>query len=67
MVELQPWVVDQKHFADSVGRLLHGRAGWIYKGFKGFSITLPSDSAAAALRRMIGVKSVDRDTIQKLD
>lgn len=67
IVELQPWVADQKQFADSVGRLLHGRVGWIYKGFKGFSITLPSDSAAAALRKMAGVKSVDRDTIQKLD
>lgn len=66
IVELQPWVTDQKHFADSVSVLLHGRVGWIYQIFKGFSITLPSDSAAAVLRKMVEVKSMDLSTVQHL-
>lgn len=64
VVELQPWAPDQKYFADSVAKVLGGRVRWIYKNFRGFSIALPSDSAAARLGRMREVKSMVVATIE---
>lgn len=62
LVTLQPWASEQQQFADSVARTLHGRVNWIYKGFKGFSIFLASDSAIARLGRMHQVKSMELST-----
>jgi hypothetical protein len=59
VVELQPWASHQTAFADSVAKALCGRVGHVYESFKGFSIWLPSDSAASKLVRMHDVKMIE--------